>query len=366
MDRRDFLINSLGASALFLLKSSAPYTPETRFIIGDGKEKIIFHGLYSAATTTSASLFVAKANGDYFSIEAPCKAHEVLGHPINKNIVFCASKWSDSAFVADLDKKHLTKVVKADPNSAFYGHSLYSQNGQYLFMSMMDYNKDEGFISVREALSLKEIRRISTYGRIPHQIKWLEQDRLIAVINSIPLNNAPHLNSLFNIVNIHSGELVKSFATNEFGSTHFSFFANHEQVFIGRNIDPNNHLFFQNLNLNDGHITSLKDTPPRSVNKGECLSHIIIEEKNLVVMTLTGVNEIVIWDYKTNKIVSTFPTVDIPKGISLTADGKTISITYMSDENKYISLYHFDKFFTQALTPYAVIKGGSGSHLTLV
>ncbi len=365
MDRRDFLINSLGVSALLLLKSSTPNNPESRFVIGDGKEKIIFHGLYSTATTTNAALIVSKASGDYFSIDAPCKAHEVLAHPIYKDSVFCASKWSTTAFLADLKTKSLMKVIEADPNTAFYGHCLYSRNGQYLFISMMDYNLDEGFISVRDSNSLKEIKRISTFGRIPHQIKWLVQDKQIAVINSIPLKSATHLNSLFNVVDVKTGELVKTFATNEFGSTHFSFFDNHEEAFIGRNIDPNNHLFFQNLNLNSGHLTSLDKISHRSVNKGECLSHIIIEDKNLIVMTLTGVNEVLAWDYKRNEIVLNYPTDDSPKGISLSPDKKTISIAYTATKN-YINLYPAKDFLNQNFNPKTTIRGGNGSHLTLI
>lgn len=374
MKRREFLINSFGLTGLLLLKPTVSNSEvfkdkinsKTRFVLGDGEAKTIAKDYYYITEPITSYLTVSTMQGDYFSMDVPCKAHEVTTHPLNKNLVFGSSKWGKEAYVADIEKKNVVAAINEKGSFVFNGHSIYSSDGQFIFMTMMDFDNYKGCISVRETKTYKEVRRIPTYGVFPHQLKWKIADKVFAVINALPANKNEMQRSLFNLINVQTGDLVKSYPVQSARNSHFSFSMDQKTAFIGRSTTMDDFSFYQSLNLETGLITRPDKWVARKEDKMECLSHIFIEEKSLVAMTLYGANEIVIWNYKTNEVLATYPTQDSPRGIGISADRKTIFITFRNNTTSYIALYHLDTFFKQPLSHYAQIKGGNGSHLTMV
>ena len=374
MKRREFIISSLGLSGLLLLKPTVSdskvfkdkINSKTRFVLGDGEAKTIAKDYYYISEPITSYLTVSTVEGDYFSMDVPCKAHEVTAHPFNKSLVFGASKWGKEAYLADIDKKNVVAAINEKGSFVFNGHSIYSSDGQFIFMTMMDFDNYKGCISVRETKTYKEVRRIPTYGVFPHQLKWKVVDKVFAVINALPVNRNEMQRSLFNLVNVQTSELIKSYPVQSARNSHFSFSTDQKTAFIGRSTTMDDFSFYQSLNLDTGAITRPAKWVPRKEDKMECLSHIFIEEKSLVAMTLYGANEVVIWNYKTNEVMASFPTADSPRGIGISAERKTIYINFRNAANaSYIALYHFDTFFKQ-LSSYAQIKGGNGSHLTMI
>ncbi len=374
MKRRDFLLNSLGLTGLLLLRPTVSdskvfkekINSKTRFVLGDGEAKTIAKDYYYISEPITSYLTVSTVEGDYFSMDVPCKAHEVTAHPFNKNLVFGASKWGKEAYVADIEKKNVVAAINEKGSFVFNGHSIYSSDGQYIFMTMMDFDNYKGCISVRETKTYKEVRRIPTYGVFPHQLKWKVVDKVFAVINALPVNRNEMQRSLFNLINVQTGDLIKSYPVASARNSHFSFSSDQKTAFIGRSTTMDDFSFYQSLNLDNGVVTRPNKWTLRKEDKMECLSHIFIEEKSLVAMTLYGANEVVIWNYKTNEVVANYPTPDSPRGIGISSDRKTIFINFRNTANaSYIALYHFDSFFKK-LSSYAQIKGGNGSHLTII
>lgn len=357
MNRREFLVGSTVAAGFLLthpLVQSKTYTG-SQLLLGDGED------------AKSTKLILSGSDGNFKTIQAPCKAHEVCVNPVNRSQVFGPSKWGKSAYLADIKKLSLIKTVEAAEGESFYGHSLYSQDGKNIFCSMMDEKKNEGFISVRDSQTLAELGRFPSNGIAPHQMRWVEQDKTIAVINSVPLITDPDQNhSNLSVVNAASGELVKNFPTSIRRHSHFSLMNHNEEVLLCRAASHGDLTLYEKLSMKDGSLVRTKEDVAVSGERTESLSHILFENKSIAVMTIIGFNRLVFWDYKNNKVLFKKDFKDKPQGIIQDHSGQNIFVTFYSPSGSFIHVYPTKKFMNFDLTPAATLKGGSGSHLTII
>lgn len=370
MNRREFLATTSG---LFFLNACAfksgitnlKINSNTKFVIAGGKEKLVTKSGYILSEPIFSKLLITQLNGEQISITTPGKGHEVVKHPIDNNILFASSKWGKEAYLADVNKKILINEIKTNANDSFYGHSLFSSDGQYIFATMMDEYHQIGFISVRETKSLKEIKRIPTFGTRPHQLRWLTTDRTIAVLNANPSKNEYGNYSLLNFIEIQKSELIKSFKTSTDLYSHFTITQDGSSAIACR-VARKDHTLYEKINLKNGNLTLTSEEYPLTAGKIESLSHILIEEKSLAIMTIIGLKKIVIWNYQNNKIIFSQETNDPPQGIAISEDKKQIFVTFNAESSSYINLYYTNDFLANKLVPFATVKGGNGSHLTII
>lgn len=322
----------------------------------------------------TSSLSVTSMSGEQFLIPAPCLGHEITVNPTLSNQVFATEKSGPTAYMADISKNTLIREVTLKENSVFYGHGIFSGDGKYLYATVMNYDDNAGYISMRDSSTLQEVKRLASFGSHPHQLRWVKKDKVIAVANAFsPIITTNH--SLLNYINIETGELVKSFHTNV-RSRHFTVTSDQETIFIGRNTSPEDatksasemkrYYLFDTINTS---TSSLSKSPVRlsTAPRAECLSHVLIENLSLAIMTLVGFNEVVVWDYKNSKEIFSLKTQDIPQGITLSDDKKFIHITFTkNDQHSYINFYPLDSFLKQDFKPSFTVHSGNGSHLTLL
>ncbi len=361
MKRRDFLINTAGTAGLFLISSCVPKNnslveSHSKFIIGHENE-----------SNKTYSLLVTDTNGEHTYIEAPCKAHGPVVNPKNSSLAFGSSKWGQEAYLADIKNGKLQSSVRAGNGKAFYGHSLYSTNGEFIFASMMNHETQQGYISVRKSDTLEEVKTISTYGREPHQLQWMEADKTIAVINSTPLlSQKEQLHSMLSIINVQNGELVKSFKTSTRRHSHFSLTNNQSIAIICRAGSAQDMTLYEALHLGDGRLIVGQETSPLVGDRNEGLSHVLFEDKSLAIITVVGLNRIVFWDYLNNKVLYIKDFADKPQGIIRDRSEKNILVSFYNKEKSYINVYKMDKLLKFDFSAYSTMAGASGSHFAIV
>lgn len=360
MKRRDFLINTASTAGLLLINSCIPKNnsfveSNSKFIIGHEDE-----------LTKSYSLLVSDSNGNHTYIEAPCKGHGPVINPKNSTQAFVPSKWGQEAYMADIKNGKLVKDITVEKSKAFYGHSLYSSNGDLIFNSMMNYETEEGYISVRRSDTLEEIATFPTYGREPHQLQWLEEDKIISVINSAPLlSQKDQYHSVFCFINVQNGELIKSFQTSIRKHSHFSLTSDHSKAILCRAGAQQDRTLYEALNLNSGQLLVGLEKDPLMGDRNESLSHILFEEKSLAIMTVVGLNRIVLWDYSNNKIVYLKDFSDKPQAIIRDRSGENVFVSFYNKKSSYIQVFKIDKILKYDFSPVATMAGAAGSHFAI-
>lgn len=378
MNRRDFLTSTASLSTLLFLKACNFQNPlfesqinsSAKFIVGDGDEKFTtLNETYSRSSTSNASIFIGGINGEVTYLPAPGKVHEITKNPANPALCFASTKWGLEACLLDIGKKTLIKDIKTNGSDSFYGHSVFSSDGQFIYTSMASEYSGQGFVSVRDATTLNEVRRIATNGQMPHQIRWIEKDKILAVINSQPLNSANNKHhSVLSFIDVRIRTIIKSYPTSIAKQGHFSVTQDQSTAILCRVNSLGDTTLYEKLNLQNGELLTSHDYSPLTQKRIESLNHILFEDKSLVVMVITTLNRIVFWNYKENKVIHVEQFKDWTTNLNITEDRKHILIASHDNAlNHSILVYHTDDFLNLKFNAYKTIKGGgSGSHMTIV
>lgn len=372
MNRRDFLTSTASLSGFLLLNSCnfKNLYSNIKFVVGNGNETITnLNDIYSRSSTSNGSICIGGINEEIFYLAAPGKVHEITKNPARPTQCFASTKWGLEACLIDVEKKTMIKEIKSSSSDSFYGHSVYSGDGKFLYVSMSSEYSGQGYVSVRDSETLNEVRRLSTNGQMPHQIKWVESDKTLAVINSMQLDHIKGpLHSVLSFINVKTGAVEKSYPTSISKQAHFSITDDDSVAILCRVNYKGDTTLYEKLNLKNGEITTPNDFSPFKEKKIESLNHIIFEDKSLVVMVVTTLNQIVFWNYKENKVIHVEQFKDWMSTLNITSDRRHILIgSHDNFRNNTIHFYHTDDFLKFKFNAYKTIKaGGSGSHMTII
>ena len=371
MDRRDFLYQSLGSAGVILLsgcsgqKWTNAVTTPAMFLNGHGHEKSVSKNGYAQNYCSDGKIYVSKIKGEHYTIDTPCKGHEISVHPLSRNLIFSTSKWGEEAFLLDLSKRSLIPVI-AESGHLFYGHNFFSTDGKLVMSTMTDESTRQGYISIRETSSLKEIRRIKTFGERPHQARWFKEDQIVAVINSHKNKNASGNCSLLNLVDFKTGNLIKSFPMSMPNYSHFSLDNHHNLATVFRVASAGKERLYESINLENGvQSDSLEFEIPKEPPV-ESLSHTLLVGESTAIVTVTGLFELLIWDYKKNKILNIIKTDEIPKGVAHNLQRNELYVSLSGINSNTLNTYDLKSFLGGQKKVIHSNHIGNGSHLTVI
>lgn len=371
MDRRDFVLKSLGLTGLLLLNSCATsrklnLNSDTKFLIGSGKENQLAKVGYKISTPVKSRLVLSQINHDLIEITTPCKAHEIIVSPVDNNLVFAASKWGREAYIADIHKKVVTGEVRLKDGELFYGHSLFTPDGAFILATLTREDDRQGFVSIRDRVTLRELKKISTFGQNPHQISWIDPGNVVAIMNSNHAQFSDTDHALLTYVDIHSGKLLKKYSTSLPKYSHFKMDEGLTSAILCRSSSPGLERLYEKLDLSTGELClSPKVSLPNGIPT-ESLSLIILEKQNIAIITIIGLKQIVVWNYKTNSQLFVQHTKDEPHGIGKDITEKFIYVTYAGEDSNYLEIYNLESFLKRKMDVQMSLTTGNGSHLTII
>lgn len=299
----------------------------------------------------------------HYIVPTPCKGHEIVLHPKINGIAFSSSKWGQEAFLIDYNKRKILTEIKTDRATyLFFGHSVFSSDGKRLYCSMQDYEQLSGIISVRDATTLKEIDQIKTDGMEPHQIKWLEQDKILSLVNDrVRPERGANNNSELCFINVNEKKVIQKISLSFDNYAHFSIMENEGLVF--RSSEKSRHKSLVEQVSLDNKISTI---PSLEFSLGsEALSHVYLPSSSIAIVTITS-HAIVAWDYKQKKIVQLIQVPFSPKGIALSQNEKSFFVTFVNEDQTFIKEYETQPFLNGQMIERRTVRGGSGSHLTIV
>ena len=177
----------------------------------------------SAATTRGGSggqHFVVgfdRAGKESFRIPLTARAHQVAVAPNRASAFVAPRRPGTRATIIDLATGAARAFCDAAEARHFYGHAIYSADGQYLFATENDYRRGRGMVSVRDAKTLRLVAEYESGGVGPHQLAWMPGHATIAVANGGILThpsqprkklNLPTMRPNLALIDAASGRLV--------------------------------------------------------------------------------------------------------------------------------------------------------------
>jgi len=177
----------------------------------------------SAATTRGGSggqRFVVgfdRAGKESFRIPLAARAHQVAVAPNRASAFVAPRRPGTRATIIDLTTGAARAFCDAAEDRHFYGHAIYSADGQYLFATENDYRRGRGMVSVRDAETLRLVAEYESGGVGPHELAWMPGQATIAVANGGILThpsqprkklNLPTMRPNLALIDAASGRLV--------------------------------------------------------------------------------------------------------------------------------------------------------------
>jgi hypothetical protein len=145
--------------------------------------------------------------------------HSIADHPNGTLAVAVARRPGTTAVVFHPISGKLIRTFHAAPGRHFYGHSIFSDDGNVLFSTENDYNTAQGQVVMRDVRdNFRVIREFSSGGIGPHDIR-LTDDDLLVVANGGLQTHPDHGRKVLNIetmapnitrIDPHSGHIVSS------------------------------------------------------------------------------------------------------------------------------------------------------------
>lgn len=142
--------------------------------------------LVGAATTKSGQHLVVGFDGAGNALlraALPGRAHEVVVAPGGQTLFVAPRRPGTVASVIDFNAGKTLRRCEARAGRHFYGHAVYSGDGNHLFTTENDYASGRGIVAVRDAASLRVEAEFDSGGIGPHQLAWLADGRTLAVAN---------------------------------------------------------------------------------------------------------------------------------------------------------------------------------------
>lgn len=162
LKRRDFLLGMASATALSSL--SPGLLAQTR------------EGYFISAANTAAGehrVLIADVQGRVVhSLEVAERCHAGCVRPASDEVAFFSRRPGRQLNIIDAKQGRLIQVVPSEPGEHFYGHGVFSPDGQLLYATAHRYEESEGVLNVYAAAQgYRQIDQIRLGVMDPHEVR---------------------------------------------------------------------------------------------------------------------------------------------------------------------------------------------------
>lgn len=210
IDRRTFIA---GAGSLFLTTLSA----RSENILDESKT--LFSSCIKQADGKFGAIILNERAELITQIELPGRGHAVIFERNSNRAVAFARRPGNFALVFDVDGSMPTQTIIAPDGRHFYGHGVFSPEGDLLFTSENDFEEIAGKIGIYDVTNnFSRIGEFDSHGIGPHEILLMPDGKTLAIANGgiethpefgrAKLNLSTMQPSLV-FLNIKSGDLIE-------------------------------------------------------------------------------------------------------------------------------------------------------------
>lgn len=90
-------------------------------------------------------------------IRVPNDPHSFCANPKSKNIIWVIGKWQRTAVAVDILSKKIVLNIESHPDAPFAGHSAFSENGEFIFLTANNHRTGLGEVYVFDSSKGKKV-----------------------------------------------------------------------------------------------------------------------------------------------------------------------------------------------------------------
>lgn len=126
----------------------------------------------------------------HHSVQLPARAHDVVFHPHKPWAVVTARRPGYYMWIVDYQSGEIRYQIEPEEGFHFYGHAVFSADGQQLFTTENEIRSSKGKVVVRDLTEQgRVITRFDSFGIGPHQLKLMPDQRTLVIANGGILTN---------------------------------------------------------------------------------------------------------------------------------------------------------------------------------
>lgn len=328
ISRRKFIeLSLLSTTSLLLNQGCSSKSSNLGIILGGGQYIDFDHG------GTVENLLVAYDldRSQSKHIVTHFLPHGIAIDPLNANRVISFEKKGRGACEINLKKGAVTKNIPTLQSRHFYGHGIFSPDGQKLFSTETYLRNEKGAIIIRNGTSLEVIGEFPSYGENPHDCKLHDNGQVLAVTNAgtkRPKNSGASVC----YIDLNSQELIErvNIPAQHLNAGHLAHDHSNNLVVSSAPRDGLPHRSIGGVTIRkSGSQPSYMDTP-QSVSSqltGEALSIAIHTDLGIAAITHPDANTITLWSLKAQKLIKAIKLSKV-RGATTSKDGKYFIFSY--------------------------------------
>lgn len=141
--------------------------------------------LASAARSADGSFQLIVTQGDKVvsSNAIGLRGHGVVAHPKQHAVLVMARRPGNLMYLIDQNSGEVLKTITAAPTHHFYGHGVFSKDGNTYWSTENNVDTGEGLIVCRDSTTFDTLIQFPSYGIGPHQLEFLNHQSVLVVAN---------------------------------------------------------------------------------------------------------------------------------------------------------------------------------------
>lgn len=302
--------------------------------LSEGKQLFVLALIDLDAQSPSAETIPLSFMGHGFAFDPTCRFRVAL-----------FEKKGPGAAVVDLRERRVMRPIETPPNRRFYGHGAYSQDGALLYATESVVSDGfAGILSVRDAVTLRELGVIPTHGVSPHDCLLIEEGKTLVVSNGGGPLDGGELPCVC-YVELTSGKLLDKVVLDSplHNTGHIALSQRGNLAIISAPRDglpnPNEQLGAVSLRPIQSDVTTVKR--PASVvqrMRGETLSLTILERSQIVVTTNPFGNLVSMWHLTDATFVGKLE-LQGPRGVCQSLDAEWLLVSHVLGQSVALTAY---------------------------
>ena len=179
ISRRQLLAAGVGgASALWARATGALPTVEAEA----PSDRLAFASAAATGDGGHCVVGLDAAGRELFRAGLPSRGHQMAVSPDGTRLFATPRRPGTTAAIVDLRRRTVATNCESPRGRHFYGHAVFSADGEHLLTTENDYRRGRGVVAVRDARTLEVVAEFDSGGVGPHELAWLASARL-AVAN---------------------------------------------------------------------------------------------------------------------------------------------------------------------------------------
>lgn len=280
-------------------------------------------GQYINTATRQIERVLSLVNIDNQHIERISLAflpHGVALDPKNSNRLLCFEKRGAGASEIYLNNLTSHRVIVPSLNCHFYGHGVFSHDGDVFYATETQLKDGIGQITIRDSQSLKVLGEFPSYGHHPHDCHLVDEGRILLIANGGGDKTNKMQRPCVVYVDIATQKLMHKITMNDerFNAGHLLPLTNGRFVLSSapREGMPAHSLGAVSMSRDPAALMLMKK--PLSVVErmlGEALSMAIDPQQQVVAVTHPDGNMMTFWQLSSLKLLKSL-NIDKPRGVA--------------------------------------------------